>query len=174
MFVRYCLLRGIEVGLECRHLSGNGSGNNASKWAVNPIFLRKRCARKCGHNLYSICIFHIISYMSNNTILMRCLFCFANLHADLAKTLSKIKRTDIEVRDSKNLHLKRNTSRCYTDTVSVTCKITWKTGLLAKSGMLFGYSLLTFVLLYLAIGRKRKDENGAVYLAMLRTAYRHK
>ena len=42
MFVRYCLLRGIEVGLEYRHLSGNGCGNNASKWAVNPIFLERR------------------------------------------------------------------------------------------------------------------------------------
>ena len=42
MFVRYCLLRGIEVGLVYRHLSGNGCGNNASKWAVNPIFLERR------------------------------------------------------------------------------------------------------------------------------------
>ena len=39
-----------------------------------PDFFRKRCARKCGHNLNSICIFHIISYVSNNTILMRSLF----------------------------------------------------------------------------------------------------
>ena len=38
------------------------------------FYFRKRCARKCGHNLYSICIFHIISYMSNNTILIRSLF----------------------------------------------------------------------------------------------------
>ena len=52
MFVRYCLLCGIEVGLEYRHLSGNGSGNNASKWAVNPTFFRKRCVRKCGHMQY--------------------------------------------------------------------------------------------------------------------------
>ena len=72
MFVRYCLLRGIEVGLECRHLSGNGSGNNASKWAVNPIFLERGVCENAV--ICSICIFHMISYMSNNTILIRSLF----------------------------------------------------------------------------------------------------
>ena len=144
MFVRYRLQRGIKVSLVNRHLSRNGSGNNASKSAVNPIVwergARENAVLYIYMYTYGICIFHIISFRCQliRIYINEILFYFAKLHADLATTLSKISKENWhQSKRQQNPSSETKHVPVLHCTVAVTCKITLKTGLLAKSGLLF-------------------------------------
>ena len=67
MFVRYRLQRGIKVSLVNRHLSRNGSGNNASKSAVNPI-VWERGARENAVLYIYICIHTVSAYFTSSVL----------------------------------------------------------------------------------------------------------
>ena len=89
---------------------------------------------------YGICIFHIISFRCQiiRIYINEILFYFAKLHADLATTLSKISKENWhQSKRQQNPSSETKHVPVLHCTVAVTCKITLKTGLLAKSGLLF-------------------------------------